>query len=100
MNYSGELNSKKNGLANLITNRIKQRITDLDLIDTGLMLDISTCVIEFIEDGLDIKIQSTDYYVYVDGNYDLTNYIIDQPDIDMMIKDIIGDMVIEYLFND
>lgn len=100
MNYSNELISKLKILSDLITNGLKDRISQLDLIDTGRMFSITESDIEFSDDGLIINITTTDYYKYLDGRYNLTDYVMNNPSISNMMNDIYGDMIIEIMFDE
>lgn len=100
MKYSNELISKLKILSDLITKGLKDRINQLNLIDTGRMFSITESDIEFSDDGLIINITTTDYYKYLDGRYNLTDYVMDDPSISNMMTDIYGDMVIEIMFDE
>lgn len=100
MKYSNELISKLKVLSDLITKGLKDRINQLNLIDTGRMFSITGSDIEFSDDGLIINITTTDYYKYLDGRYNLTDYVMNDPSISNMMTDIYGDMVIEIIFDE
>lgn len=100
MNYSIETNSKKNNLELLITKGLRNRIKELDLIDTGTMLSTTVCYISYKDDGLDIKVQSTDYYMYMDSEFNITNYIIETQQVSNMLDDLFGDMIMDIIMED
>lgn len=100
MKYSNELKNDIQRLSKMITNELKNRIKQLDLIDTGRMFSITESDIKFTMDGLDIEITTTDYYKYLDGDYDLTDYVFNLPNISNLINSIYGDMVVEIIMNE
>jgi|GEM_PF-5292738 len=76
--------------------RIENRITDLvqdeirrkDLIDTGLMLNSVETVISLENGELDMEVTSTDYFKYVDGDYDIVSDALETSTFKSILSDI------------
>jgi hypothetical protein len=64
-------------LSNTLTRLVKQEIIRQDLIDTGRML---RTIEIFAEDGpgldFSISVSAEDYFVYVDGNYNVMENVV------------------------
>lgn len=60
-------------IAKKLTTLLRKRIKQLDLIDTGLMYDSIEVV---VDSGTSFSIITTDYFKYVDGNYDIIDYVL------------------------
>jgi hypothetical protein len=97
MNYTGEINRKKLRLEKLITDNLRSRIEELNLIDTGEMLNSTQCIITFTSDGMDIDIQSTDYFMYNDDRYDILDYVFKNREIQDLIDEIYLDIIEFYI---
>jgi hypothetical protein len=97
MNYTGEINRKKLRLEKLITDNLRSRIEELNLIDTGEMLNNTQCIITFTSDGMDIDIQSTDYFMYNDDRYDILDYVFKNREIQDLIDEIYLDIIEFYI---
>lgn len=100
MNYSNETLGYKKRLEDRLTNALKARITDLGLVNSGQMRDSTKAFVDFTDDGLSIRISSTDYFEFLDSDYDITDYCLDLPDISELLTDLYGEMVLDLFFND
>jgi hypothetical protein len=100
MKYNGTIIKKKNHLEKVITDSLKARIKELDLIDTGKMLNTTRCVIDLNDDGFNFDIQSTEYFIFNDNRYDLVDYVFRQKNISELTDDLAGDIVMFYLMED
>lgn len=76
-------------LESLINNKLKQRIIDLDLVDTGLMRDSTLAKVSLTPDGVEVDIKSTDYFKYLDGDYHIS-IVLTEP--------VVGDLIGEIMF--
>lgn len=74
--YSAELYKEKTQLEELITAEIKNRIIDLDLIDTGALYASIKTTITLTDNGYTTDVKGKDYFKYVDGNYGLIDYVL------------------------
>jgi hypothetical protein len=100
MKYNTTINRKKVHLEKVITDTLKARIKELDLIDTGKMLNTTRCVIDFTEEGFNFDIQSTEYFIYNDNRYDLVDYVFRDKKITTLTEDLSGDIIMFYLMED
>lgn len=100
MKYSSTTKSKLKTLQTLITKELKARIKSLDLIDTGKMLASTMAHIKFSNDGLDIELESTYYYKYLDSDYNITNYVLEQNNVSELMSEVFGLMIEDILFED
>lgn len=100
MKYRSNTISKKAVLTRELSSALKDRIKQLDLIDTGEMLNSTSVVIDFTIDGLDIQVNSTDYYKYVDGKYNITDYVLDSRHITNLIEELYGEMIVDMFMMD
>jgi hypothetical protein len=93
MNYNAEINRKKVRLEKLITDGLRNKIQELNLIDTGEMLDTTQCIIMFTKEGFDIDIQSTEYFIYNDDKYQLLDSVLINREINDLIDEIYLDII-------
>lgn len=100
MNYSSKTKLLKNKLEEEITNGVKKRISQLDLIDTGKMINTFGVEISFEDDGLDIEFSTTKYFKYVDGNYNITNYVLESKKIKSLMDEVFGMMIDDMFMED
>lgn len=100
MAYSSRTRLFKAKLEDEITKGIKARIKDLDLIDTGKMLNTFDAQVNFEDDGLDMKFTTTAYFKYVNGNYNLTDYVLDSSKIRNMMDELFGMMMEDMMMED
>lgn len=100
MKYSNKTNTKLNDLQALITKELKARIKSLGLVDSGLLLNSTMVNIKFTNDGLDIELKSTDYYKYLDSDYDITDYVMKQNNVSDLMDDVFGLMMMDILLKD
>ena len=71
-----------------VTKALKDRIINLDLIDTGLMLSKTHSKITIRGFDLDLNIKSTDYFKYLDGDYDIVDWVLNLPSIINQVSEI------------
>lgn len=95
---SGEVNKLRSQLVKLITDELKTRIKSLGLIDTGDMLDSTKAVVRIGSAGLDIEIESEDYYVYVDGEYNITDYVMELDSVTNLIGELVTTIAVDDVF--
>lgn len=100
MKYSSTTKSKLNDLQALITKELKARIKSLGLVDSGKLLDSTIVHIKFTNDGLDIEVESTDYYKYLDSDYDITDYVLKQKNVSKLMDEVLELMIDDILFTD
>lgn len=100
MKYSNKTNTKLNDLQALITKELKARIKSLGLVDSGLLLNSTMVNIKFTNDGLDIELKSTDYYKYLDSDYDITDYVMKQNNVSDLMDEVFGLMMMDILLKD
>lgn len=65
-------------LENKITKKMKERIKQLDLIDTGALYRSISTNIKIVGDDLQIIINSEYYIVYLDDRYEVTSWVFNQ----------------------
>lgn len=90
----------KNKLQQLITKRLKIRIKSLGLVGSGKMLSETEAKVIFTNDGIDIDVESTTYFKYLDGEYNIIDYVLNESDVDKAITDLYGQMIIDMLMGD
>jgi len=100
MKYSSKTNSKLKTLQKLITKELKARIKSLGLVASGKLLDSTIVHIKFADDGLDIELESTDYYKYLDSDYNITNYVLEQNNVSKLMAEVFGLMIEDMLMED
>lgn len=100
MKYSSRTRLFKAKLEDEITKGVKARIKDLDLIDTGKMLNTFNAQVNFEDDGLDMKFTTTDYFKYQDGNNNITDYVLDSAKIVDMMEELFGMMIEDKFMED
>ena len=100
MKYSSKTNSKLNDLQKLITKELKARIKSLGLVDSGKLLDSIKVHIKLSDDGLDIDLESTDYYKYLDSDYNITNYVLEQNNVSKLMSEVFGLMIEDMFMED
>lgn len=100
MKYSSKTNRKLNELQTLITKELKARIKSLDLIDTGLMYDTTEARLRFTDDGLDIEIDTTHYYKYLNSDFNIANYVMELNSVTNLMDEVLSLMIDDILFED
>lgn len=100
MKYSSKTNRKLKELETLITRELKARIKSLDLIDTGLMYETTEAHLMFTQDGLDIVIVTTDYYKYLNSDFNIENYVMGLNSVSNLMDEVLGLMIEDILFED
>lgn len=100
MKYSSRTRKLKADLEFELIKDIKARITQLDLIDTGKMLNTFDAKISFEDDGLDMKFSTTEYFKYVDGNYNITDYVLDSKKIRNLMDEVFAMMIDDMFMED
>lgn len=88
---------KKKALERLITKRIQERIKVLELINTGTLLNSIKIEID-IRTGFDIQIIGAPYYIYLDNEHNITNYVLELPEVDRGVKNLIADTLVDIMF--
>jgi hypothetical protein len=94
MKTNAKIEVEKNRLEQLITTELKNRIKELDLIDTGAMLSTIKSSIKFTSNGYDIDIMSTDYFDEIDLKYEITDYVLNLPMVEEGIGNLFADIVL------
>lgn len=86
----------KRELENLIEKLIKERITELDLIDTGALYDSISVEIIGSQNDFKIDISSVYYLEYLDAEYDIIDFVLSKTEVTDLIAeyafDILGDL--------
>lgn len=100
MEYSRKTKNKLNELEKLITKELKDRIKSLDLIDTGLMYNTTEARVKFTDDGLDIEIETTDYYKYLNSDFNIENYVMGLNNVSVLMDEVFSLMIDDILFED
>lgn len=100
MTYRSSTRLLKAQLEDAITKGVKDRIRQLDLIDTGKMLNSFDAQVNFEDDGLDMKFSTTDYFKYQDGYNNITDYVLDSPKIVNMMNELFGAMMEDIMMQD
>lgn len=75
-NFESELRQDLSLLSNMLTEMFKDEIIRQDLIDTGLMLRTTRAVVIYQPTGFTFRIESTDYFEYVDARFDITENVL------------------------
>ena len=81
----------KRGLENLIERLIKERIKELDLIDTEALYNSISVSISDSQNDFKIDISSVDYLEYLDERYDIIDFVLSKPEV--------TDAIAEYVFD-
>lgn len=76
----------------LLTKELQNTIRDLGLVDSGKMLNVTKVIIEYDKD-LDINIDSTDYFNFVDEKYKITDIWLSKSITENIIKDMMIDIM-------
>lgn len=81
----------KRELESLIERLIKERITELDLIDTGALYDSISVEVIGGQNDFNIDISSVDYLEYLDAEYDIIDFVLSKKEV--------TDFIAEYAFD-
>lgn len=100
MKYSARTRKLKADLEFELITDIKARIAQLDLISTGKMINTFGVEINFDDDGLDIEFSTTEYFKYVDGNYNITDYVLDSKKIKDLMDEVFAMMIDDMFMED
>lgn len=76
----------------LLTKELQNTIRDLGLVDSGKMLNVTKVIIEYDKD-LDINIDSTEYFNFVDEKYKITDIWLSKSITENIIKDMMIDIM-------
>jgi hypothetical protein len=100
MKYSNTVNKMRFDLQARFTKGLKQRIRDLDLIDTGATLRQTESRVIINDDGVDFDVDSTDYFKYLDGNYNIVDATLASREISDLMSELIGQIMLDELMED
>lgn len=84
-------------LERLTLDKIRQRIIDLDLVDTGKMLESMNVNIVLTSSGFDFEVSSVDYWKYVDGEHNILDWVIEQSDVSDLITELFSELIFKEL---
>lgn len=77
-----------NRIRELIRTKLKDRITELGLVDTGKMLDSIDVSIRETDDGFNIDIIAIDYFEFVDAKYNISEPILNSDEVtDLVVEE-------------
>jgi len=89
------VNKLKSDLANLITVELKNRITALGLVNSGAMLSATKAIVRVNASNLDIEVESEDYFPYLDGEYNITDYVMELDSVSSLLDELITSIAID-----
>lgn len=77
-----------NKIKELIRTKLKDRIKELGLVDTGRMLDSIDVSIRETNDGFDISIMAVDYFEFVDAKYNISEPVLNSDEVtDLVVEE-------------
>jgi len=82
-----------------LTRLFQNEIQRQDLIDTGLMLRTTRTYLVENPRGFSFRVESTDYFEYVDAKYDVTKNVLNSREFAILLDDI-NEFYAEYLANE
>lgn len=100
MKYSNAVDKLRYKLQERFTKGLKDRIKYLDLIDTGKTLRVTEARVIIKGDGVDFDIDSTDYFKYLDGNYNIVDATLASREISDLMSELIGQIMMDELMED
>lgn len=93
MYISRETRAKLKDLENQLTLSLKERIKELDLIDTGAMYQRSRFTVKLTDIGFDLDVVSTYYFPILDSRYGLVDYVLKLPIVNQKIGTVSNSLV-------
>lgn len=82
-------------LERLITRLLKDRIKSLDLIASGTMYNETSARVIVKDLNVSILVDSTDYFIYLDAEHDIVDYVLNLPPVINLIGEIQEEAVFE-----
>lgn len=95
--YSQKTEAKRKQLGDTITNAYKDRMKELDLVDSGSLISTFKATVAYTDDGITVITDAQDYFKYVEARYNLTSYVMDTPEVSKGITDLMGSMVVDII---
>ena len=80
---------------NMVVRIIQDEIRRQDLIDTGLMLRSVKAKLNIRGNSFTIDVTSTEYFKYVDGNYNIVNNAFNSRDYQTLVVPAIQDLFVK-----
>jgi len=94
MNNEANISSSIERLKTITKDLIRKRTVELGLIDTGLMYKSYTVDVVIKPDlDITIEINSTDYFKYVEANYGLIDWVIEQTSFSEAYTDLFAEVI-------
>ena len=87
-NSESELSRDLRRLSDVLTKLFQDEIERQDLIDTGLMLKTTRAFIVKEANGFSFKVESTDYFPYVDDKFNVTQNVLRSNGYQKFLEDI------------
>jgi hypothetical protein len=91
------LAQQKSSLEILITNALKARVKQLGLVDTGKLVGSIKCTLQFTSAGFDVNVDGVDYFKYLDGDYNIVDFVLSSKFVSDAITNLYADMVLNEL---